>query len=123
MKFGLKTSQKWCYTSCMIEFFQKFVLELFVGIVIYIVGVLTSKLWFKIKRNSNEKTLRKNVKTALRIIYSSEEKFPGRKRGIEKLEYAVDEFMKEVNIKDYESAQDYIIKVFNLTKLSKVDFF
>ncbi len=107
----------------MIEFFQKFVLELFVGIVIYIVGVLTSKLWFKIKRNSNEKTLRKNVKTALRIIYSSEEKFPGRKRGIEKLEYAVDEFMKEVNIKDYESAQDYIIKVFNLTKLSKVDFF
>jgi len=54
----------------------------------------------------------------LNIIYDSEEKFPGRKRGTEKLEYAVKRFMEEAKEKNYGHAQEEIIKVFNLTTLS-----
>lgn len=92
------------------------------GIVLYAAGVFTGKAWNLLMRKKNETRLKNNVRIALSIIYEAEEKFVGRKRGVERLEYATKKFMKDAKIRDYESAQKKIIEVFNLTKLSKEDF-
>jgi len=101
---------------------QTFYSEVIIAAVIYVAGLLTLKLWQKLTRKRQENALKQNVNVALEIIFESEKKFPGRKRGVEKLEYAVKKFMDETKFSDYEKAQNYIIQIFNLTKLSKVDF-
>lgn len=106
----------------MTSLFENIFLEVLAAVIIYTAGVLTSKFWRKLKKSKEEEKLKQNVKTALAIIYDAEKSLPGRKRGVEKLEYAVKEFMKETKIDDYEKAQSYIIQIFNLTRLSKVDF-
>ena len=103
-------------------FVESIFFELTIAVLIYFAGVLTSKLWHFLLKNREERLFKENVQKALDIIYEAEEKFPGRKKGIEKLEFSVKKFMQETKFNNYQSAQNYIIQIFNLTKLSKVDF-
>lgn len=105
----------------MADFFKDITFELTAAILIYLAGVLTSRFWHLLRKSSEEKKLKANAQIALEIIYEAEESFPGRKRGAEKLVYAVEKFMTKAGVKDYQTAQNYIIQIFNLTNLSKID--
>lgn len=105
----------------MQEFLSNITTELIVGVILFLLGFLANEIWDKVTRNSKELNLRNKVRTALKIIYEAEEKFRGPKRGVEKLEYAVKKFMEELKINNYEKSQEFILKIFNLTNLSKID--
>ncbi|MFC1622001.1 phage holin, LLH family [Patescibacteria group bacterium] len=106
----------------MENYFSNILFELVAAVLLFILGFITSQVWRKLTKNRNEKNLKENVKVAIKIIFEAEKKFSGRKKGVQKLEYATNKLMEITNIKDYEIAQNFIIKIFNLTKLSKVDF-
>lgn len=96
--------------------------EVVAGLFFYFLGVVTSRSWKILSKKHHEENLKKNVHLALDLVYEAEEKFPGRKRGKEKLDWAVERYMGETNLKDYEIAEKKIIEVFNLTRYSGKDF-
>jgi len=102
------------------NFFKDGLLPEFVaGLFLYLAGILTSRFWMVLNRKTIEKKLKTKVNIALNVIYEAEEKFIGHKLGAKRLEHATSRYMELMQEKDYEKAQEQILKVFNLTTLSE----
>lgn len=93
--------------------------ETVAGSVFYILGFLTHHMIQERKKSTYDKRIKDKSKFALDLIYESEKKFPGKKRGLEKLEYATKRFRDKYKDQSYEDSQDYILKMFNITTLAK----
>lgn len=101
---------------------ESIVTELSTGIFLFAIGFLTSKIMSARKREQEGKIFEDSVNLAAQIIYDAETLFPGPHRGPEKLSYSVKRFVKEAGVNDYEKAQNYIVQIFNMTRLSDEDF-
>lgn len=104
--------------SFFYELFANVLTELSTGVFLFCVGFLTSKVMSTRKKERESKLFEESVNIAADIIFEAENKFKGTNRGAEKLRYAVKRFVAETGIDDYEKAQNYIVQIFNMTKLS-----
>lgn len=99
--------------------FNEFIVEFMVAVIFYLFGVFTSRLISKVKSLSFEKKFHDKAALAVNLIYEAEEQLVGEHRGLEKLEYVTKKFVNVYKDMGCESAQDFIMKMFNLTKLAK----
>lgn len=102
--------------------FENVLTELSTGMFLFAVGFLTSKVMNTRRKEKEGRIFEDSVQLAAQIIYDAEEIYPGQRRGPEKLSYAVKRFVAEAGIDDYEKAQNYIVQIFNMTRLSDEDF-
>ena len=86
---------------------------------VFIFGWLVNEIQDALTRKSWEKRLKRRTQAAIDSIYEAEDTILGRGKGAERLVYAIKAFMKKEKIKSYQKAQNQILAVFPLTKLSK----
>lgn len=105
----------------MIALVQNVAFELVAGVLFYVLGVLTARLWNGVTKSSKENRLRESIQLAIDAIYSAEKSIKGHGKGAQKLDIAVRRYMVSSGLRDYDKAQEHILKVFAITALSKLD--
>ena len=97
----------------------EFPLDVIKALLMYVAGFLTNEAIDVVMAKRKKKTLRRKTQVAFKAINVAEKRFPGKDRGEDKLEFAVDYLIEHSKVKKHEEAQSFILQCFPLTTYSK----
>lgn len=100
------------------SFWDNLAQNVFVTVAIFALGWLAGEVFERIFAKQKEDRLKEETRIALEAIYAAEGSLLGEGRGPERLDFACKHFMEKTKTKSYKKAQEIILHVFPLTKLS-----
>jgi len=99
---------------------EAFGLEFLIAAVFFIGGLIVEETYSLIGNNRAEKKGNNHFRIALMCVFEAEERLPGenRKRGAERLEYAIGLYKKRTGVRKYQEAKNAIMEAFMYLKAS-----